>query len=374
MLRLIAGALVLVPALAVIALALILDDAPPSGGPGLASGRASAPGGGARGIVNVQATIELPPAFPRRYLNIDLDAERTMQGGLPSIRRAAVGTVDVSGWLAERTIHWASDRWPVLKEERLERAVARALEWYPDRLELVCAWPRSPVEHLRVRAPSGDGAGGGGGGTGAYAERIADWAAAGPGSVAPALGLLRSLVREAAERTAAGADPVAENRTAILLAAAQGFGCSPVAVGRTVRHVRPVLHRRRDLGRHFVGSAALAALLGREASESVGMEKEVSDSREITGFSLSDLAANLAGARFGDLATASARSARRVQEWMEQAASDVDIMPEVRGLPDHLPEEELRRRFGEPGEGAYKRVLREIEARIADVPLYRVSK
>ena len=370
MLRLIVGALVLVPALAVIALALILDDAPPSGGPGLASGTASAPGAAARGIVNVQATIELPPAFPRRYLNIDLDAERTVRGGLPSIRRAAVGTVDVSGWLAERTIHWASDRWPVLKEERLERAVARALEWYPDRLELVCAWPRSPVEHLRVRAPSGDGAGG----TGAYAERIADWAAAGPGSVAPALGLLRSLVREAAERTAAGADPVAENRTAILLAAAQGFGCSPVAVGRTVRHVRPVLHRRRDLGRHFVGSAALAALLGREASESVGMEKEVSDSREITGFSLSDLAANLAGARFGDLATASARSARRVQEWMEQAASDVDIMPEVRGLPDHLPEEELRRRFGEPGEGAYERVLREIEARIADVPLYRVSK
>ena len=370
MLRLIVGALLLVPALAVIGLALILDDAPPSGGPGLAPGTASAPGGAARGIVNVQATIELPSAFPRRYLNIDLDAERTVRGGLPSIRRAAVGAVDVSGWLAERTIRWASDRWPVLKDERLERAAARALEWYPERLELVCTWPRSPVEHLRIRTPSGDGADG----TGAYAERIADWAAAEPGTAAPVLGLLRSLVREAAERTAAGADPVAENRTAILLAAAQGFGCTPVAVGRAVRHVRPVLHRRRDLGRHFVASAALAALLDREASESVGMEKEVSDSRELTGFSFSDIVANRAGARFGDLATASARSARRVQARMEQAASDVDIMPEVRDLPDHLPEEELRRRFGEPGEGAYERVLQEIEARIADVPLYRVSK
>ena len=236
MLRLIVGALLLVPALAVIALALFLDDAPPIGGSGLASGTASVPGGTARGIVNVQATIELPSAFPRRYLNIDLDAERTVRGGLPSIRRAAVGAVDVSGWLAERTIRWASDRWPVLKDERLERAAARALEWYPDRLELVCAWPRSPVGHMRIRTPSGDGAGG----TGAYAERIADWAAVEPGSAAPVLGLLRSLVREAAERTAAGADPVAENRTAILLAAAQGFGCTPVAVGRAVRHVRPV--------------------------------------------------------------------------------------------------------------------------------------
>ena len=181
-------------------------------------------------------------------------------------------------------------------------------------------------------------------------------------------------MREAAERTAAGADPVAENRTAIVLAAAQGFGCTPVTGGRPVRRLRSVLHRRHDLGRHFVASAALAALLDREASESVGMEKEVSDSRELTGFSFSDIAANRAGARFGDLATASARSARRVQEWMEQAASDIDIMPEVRDLPDHLPERELRRRFGEPGEGAYERVLGEIEARIADVPLYRVSK
>ena len=370
MLRLIVGTLLLVPALAVIALALVLDDAPPSGVGGFASGTASAPGGTARGVVNIRATIELPSAFPRRYLNIDLDADRTVQGGMPSIQRATIGGVDVSGWLAERAIRWASDRWPVLRDERLGRAAARALEWYPDHLELVCVWPRPPMEEVRIRIPPGDGEGA----TAAYAERIAGWAAAEPGSAAPVLGLLRSLVREAAERTAAGADPVAENRTAILLAAAQGFGCTPAAAGRVVRHVRPVLHRRHDLGRHFVASAALAALLDREASESVGMEKEVSDSREPTGFSFSDIVANRAGARFGDLATASARSARRVQEWMEQAASDVDIMPEVRDLPDHLPEEELRRRFGKPGEGAYERVLREIEARIADVPLYRVSK
>ena len=370
MFRVIVGTLLLVPALAVLAFALILDDAPRSEASGLASGTDAAPAAATGGIVNVQATIELPPEFPRRYLNLELDAERSVRDGLPAIRRAALGTVDVSGWLAERTIRWVFDKWPVLNDDRLELAAARVLEWYPDHLELVCTWPRSPVEHLRVRAPSSDGRRP----PGAYAERIADWAAAEPGSRAPILGLLRSLVREAAERTAAGADPVAENRTAIVLAAAQGFGCTPVTGGRPVRHVRSVLHRRHDLGRHFVASAALAALLDREASESVGMEKEVSDSREFSGFSFSDIAANRAGARFGDLATASARSARRVQEWMEQAASDLDIMPEVRDLPDHLPEQELRRRFGEPGEGAYERLLQEIEARIADIPLYRVSK
>ena len=370
MFRVIVGTLLLVPALAVLALVLIPDHAPRSGGTGLATGNDAAPAAATRGVVNIQATVELPSEFPRRYLNIDLDAERTVRDGLPAIRRAAVGAFEVSGWLAERTIRWAFDQWPVLNDDRLELAAARVLEWYPDHLELVCAWPRSPVEHLRIRAPSGDGRGR----AGAYAERIAGWAAAEPGSRAPILGLLQSLVREAAERTAAGADPVAENRTAIVLAAAHGFGCTPVTGGRPVRRIRSILHRRHDLGRHFVASAALAALLDREASESVGMEKEVSDSREFTGFSFSDIAANRAGARFGDLATASARSARRVQEWMEQAASDLDIMPDVRDLPDHLPEKELRRRFGEPGEGAYERVLQEIEARIADVPLYRVSK
>ena len=367
MFRVIVGTLLLVPALAVLAFALILDDAPRSGGPPLASGADAAP---ARGVVNVQATIELPPEYPLRFLNIDLDAERTMRDGLPAIRRAAIGAIDVSGWLAERTMRWAFDKWPVLGDERVALAAARALEWYPDRLEILCAWPGFPVEHLRIRASSGDGRSR----PEAYAERIAGWAAAEPGSRASVLELLRSVVREAAERTAAGADPVAENRTAIVMAAAQAFGCTPVAGSRPVRRVLPILHRRHDLGRHFVASAALAVLLDREASESVGMEKEVSDSRELTGFSFSDIAANRAGARFGDLATASARSARRVQEWMEQAASDLDIMPEVRDLPDHLPEKELRRRFGGPGEGAYQRVLQEIEARIADVPLYRVSK
>ena len=366
MFRLIAGMLLLIPALGVIALVLVQDDALRSGEPRFASGIDAAP---VVGAVNVRATIELPPGYPRRHLAIDLDVERTVRDGLPVVRRAAVGPVGVSGWLAERTMRWAFGRWPVLRDERLGLAAARVLAWYPERLELVCVQPRSPVEHLRIRAASG-----GGDRPEGYADRVAGWASAGSGSRAPILGLLRSLMEEAALRTADGANPVAENRTAIVLAAAQTFGCTPVTGGHPVRRVRPALHRRLDLGRHFVASAALAALLGREVSESVGTEKEIGDSREFTGFSFSDIAANRAGARFGDFATASMRSARRVQDWMEQATADTDIMPEVHDLPDHLPEKELKQRFGEPGEGSYERVLEEIDARIADVPLYRVSK
>ena len=363
------GIALLVPALAVIVLVLALDDEPAARTSRVAVERPVAAGGGADGIVNVQATIELPPEYPLRFVNVELDADRTRRTG-EIIRRVAVGAVDVPGWLAKEAIRWAAGEWPELEDERVERAAVRALESYPARLELVCAWPGSPVEHVRVRADTA----GGHDWPSTYGGHIAVWAASSPGPRAPVLDLLRSLFGEAASRTAAGADPVIENRTAIMMAAAQAFGCTPVEGGRPVRQVKPSLHRRDDLGRHFVASAVLAALLDRGFSDSVGLDKEVSDSREVSGFSFSDLAANRAGARFGDLATAGEGSARRVQTWLERAASDADIMPDVRGLPENLPEEVLRRRFGEPGAKEYQRVLQEIEARIAGIPLYRVSK
>ena len=370
MLRLIAGLLVLVPALAALGLALVLDRDPRSANVPDSGPPATAAAPSDHGIVNLQAAIELPPEYPRRYINIDLDAERTVRDGLPNIQRISVGAFDVSGWLANQAMRMAVESWPLLKDERLQRAAARAVQSFPDHLELDCDWPGTPVQHLRVRAlPATDRTG-----TRSYAECIAAWTDAESGIRASVLGLLRRLLEEAAKRSATGADPVLENRSAILVATAHAFGCIPVAEGRPIRRVRPTLHRRDDLGRHFLASAALAALLDRELSESVGLDKEVTDAREFSGFSFSDIAANRAGARFGEIATASAPSARRVQQWMEHATSDTDIMPEVRDLPDHLPEEELKRRFGRPGEAAYQQVLDDIEARIAHVPLYRVPK
>ena len=376
MLRLIVGLLLFVPLVAVVGFALLLDGAPrrEEQGPGRGEDPGVTAGAESRavaGIVNVRATIELPPEFPRRYVNIDLDAERVVRDGLPAIRRVAIGTIDVSGWFAEQAMKIVLDRVPEFDDERYRLAVVRAVQSYPQRLDLVCDWPHSPVQHVRVRAvPEGVGSESGED----YASRIEEWVGTASGPRAPLLGLLRTLFEEAANRTAAGADPAAENRTAILIAVAEAFGCAPLSEGRPIRSVRPSLHRRDDLGRHFIGSAALAVLLDRELSESVGRDKEFSDSRAFSGFSFSDIAANRAGARFGELATASPRTARRVQDWMKQVESDGDIMPEVRDLPDHLPEGEFKRRFGDPGEDSYQRVLEDIEARIAQVPLYRVSK
>jgi len=369
LLKLIFAALLVVPALAVVAIVMALDDAPRARSFTDPLDGAFAEAGADRGAVSLHATIELPPEYPRRYVNVDMDVERSAENGAV-IRRVGIGELDVPGWLAKEAMHWAAGHWPELADEHVELAAVRVLESYPARLELACVWPGSPVEHLRIRsAATGDR-----NRSATYGKLVAEWAAARTGPRAPIRELLRALFGEAAARTEAGADPVVENRAAIIVAAAQAFGCTPVEDGQPVRWTKPSLHRRDDLGRHFVGSAALAVLLHRGFSDSVGLDKEYSDSRAISGFSFSDLAANLAGAQFGDLATASPGSARRVQEWMEQAESDVDIMPVVGDLPDNLPEEVLKRRFGEPGAEAYQRVLEEIEARIAGVPLYRVSK
>ena len=369
MFRLIVGILLAVPVLGGFTLFMTLDDVPHPPSPPTGVAADSAVSDPAGGIVNVQATIELPPEFPRRYLNVELDADRETGNGAV-IRRVGVGAVDVPGWMAKEAMRWAAGNWPELKDERVELAAIRALESYPDSLELACAWPGTPVERLRIRAIATEARRW----PVSYGQHVAEWAGNRTGPRAPFLELLRSLFGEAATRTAAGADPVVENRAAILVAAAQAFGCTPVQGGEPVGWVRPMLHGRDDLGRHFIGSALLAALLDQGFSDVVGLGKEFSDARDVSGFSFSDLAANRAGSQFGDLATASVQSARSVQVRLEQAETDTDIMPAVRDLPDHLPEEELKRRFGEPGAKEYQQVLKDIEARIAGVPLYRVSK
>jgi len=50
---------------------------------------------------------------------------------------------------------------------------------------------------------------------------------------------------------------------------------------------------------------------------------------------------------------------------------EFDIMPAVRDLPEFMPEAEFKRRFGGIGAPAYKRMMDDIERRIAALPLYR---
>jgi uncharacterized protein YfiM (DUF2279 family) len=188
--------------------------------------------------------------------------------------------------------------------------------------------------------------------------------------------LIGPMMAFAAARGASG-DPVAENRAALLVIAfyANGRGLEAVVpAARTwprppVREV--LLAGRADLAKHFAISAAIAAHAGAPLSDAIGLYKEVEDARGGSGFSFDDLAADRAGTRFGELATASRASAAALHGRVGAGVGDAGLLPPVADLPSFLRQADFERRFGGVGSPAYRELAAEIERRIDALPLYR---
>jgi len=102
----------------------------------------------------------------------------------------------------------------------------------------------------------------------------------------------------------------------------------------------------------------------------VGVYKEIEDSRGGSGFSFNDIAADRAGTRFGEYA-ANPTSARVLQQRLRAAIGEKDIMPMTEDLPEFMPEREFQRRFGGIDAPPYKKMMAEIEQRIAALAFYR---
>jgi hypothetical protein len=130
------------------------------------------------------------------------------------------------------------------------------------------------------------------------------------------------------------------------------------------------MYKRSDLAQHFIGSAALTASIGNQASKVVGEEKELSDAQNGSGFSFVDLAADKAGTRFGEIATASPESARKLQLAMSSIKDYTDFMPDPSDLPEKMHEADFKNRYGSVRSAAYQELSNKIDARIAAMPLY----
>jgi hypothetical protein len=128
----------------------------------------------------------------------------------------------------------------------------------------------------------------------------------------------------------------------------------------------PTVHGRHDLAQHFSVSAALTAVAGPQAAESIGILKEHLDSRGGSGFSFADLSADFAGIAF----------ARRLLDKPNQLADieksfridDYAISP--RGLPEGLTADEFAKKYGSLKDERYLRVQEDIRKRIAALPGY----
>jgi hypothetical protein len=209
----------------------------------------------------------------------------------------------------------------------------------------------------------------------AHAAHLAALAAdAAPGWDASLAGLLGPMLELARQRSVAGGDAAAENRAAIVVLAlfANGRHVGSVLPAAAdwprARPLRLLLDGRDDLPRHFLVSAALAVETSGGLAQSIGLAKEVADARRGSGFSFKDMAANLAGTRFGEMAL---RTPAQLQARAARGLTDADLVPPLDGLPEFLPEAEFVRRYGGIGAPAYEALMADIERRVGALPLWR---
>jgi len=186
-----------------------------------------------------------------------------------------------------------------------------------------------------------------------------------------------------AEDNSHGTDAVLPNRAAIL-ALGKLLGDDAVARigGRDLdlgppdawhdlrRRIR--LGDRGDLSQHFWVSAALTVLTDEPRAVTVGLSKELMDSTPGgSGFSFVDMAANTAGIRLALVATRDSNAAHAMQDRLRRGVKVADLFPSIADLPEGIRGDELQTQYGGIGGAETRRLLAEIERRIAALPLYR---
>ncbi|MBK1723728.1 hypothetical protein [Thiocystis violacea] len=315
--------------------------------------------GGARILVS----LRLPFDQVQSYLNLDLSV---VEGDpLPRIASARIAGLPIPGVLAQTLVEQALgavERAQILDQVQIQR----------DRILVSYAWRPYMLEHL------------GSGLVAAadlphvlrYQARLETLTADKPRRKPIELADLLAALLAAADADQA-TDPVTSNRAVILALAAyvNGRVMHDPAEADTGNAKRPrvvLLRGRRDLGQHFMTSAALAVQGNDTLSSLIGWYKEVSDSDGGSGFSFADMTANRAGIRFAQLATQSPASARRLQQVAARGLTADDFMPPIDGLPEGMSRDSFTSRFGDPKTQAYQRMLTAIDQRIDARPLFNL--
>jgi len=190
------------------------------------------------------------------------------------------------------------------------------------------------------------------------------------------LALTSEAFRFAKQRTAAGADPVEENRAAILALGillgharvatlAGSLGDSELLEAAERYTGKVTLRGRRDLTRHFYVSAALAVFTNDLVSDGAGLLKEEIDSGQGgSGFSFADLMADRAGTRFAVAATQHEGTARRTQQLISAGISIDDIFSSAEDLPDGISATQFQEEFGGVNGPKYNAICEEMDSRL----------
>ncbi|MBA3011420.1 MAG: hypothetical protein KKF12_05050 [Proteobacteria bacterium] len=125
-----------------------------------------------------------------------------------------------------------------------------------------------------------------------------------------------------------------------------------------------LLRNREDLAQHFLVSAALTVSTSGRLASFIGLAKEVDDAKNGSGFSFSDLAADKAGVKIGEMAIAGQNRARQLQQRMQLVLLEDAFMPEIAYLPAPIMALEFKTRYQDMDSVSYNLVTSEIERRL----------
>jgi hypothetical protein len=325
------------------------------------------------GKARIAGSIRMPELESRSYLNISLTVADV--GGSPQVSDFRVGQLSIPDPLARLVIETTIERLYETRQGELVGDMIKEVEFSEEELAVSYLWKPGILAQARdtlIQQEQREA-------IAIYYNELASLHAGNKAQRGSLTGVLQHLFSLAQRRTQSGQDPVEENRALLLVlgswAMNQGMGhlLSHETQRRRIRAFRLVLNQRRDLAQHFMVSAAIASNSDTMLADAVGLYKEVQDSQGGSGFSFADLAADRAGTRFGEEATQSESSARRIQQLLSSGVAESDIMPRSGDLPEHLNAKQFKRRYGEIGSPDYNRVAQEIERRVAACSIYRGS-
>ena len=315
------------------------------------------------------ASLRLPLIPIALFVNIDATlAENDPTASLESLR---IGQLPVPAWLARwsapRLLSWLLPELDynafidaVKKVSMNETRLSVTYQWQAnlaDQLRAVLI-PRQDQEQLRI-----------------YQERLAELTQAAKAPDLPLTELLVAMFKLAAERSR-NREPLVENRAALFILM-HYVTAKPLAAilpdaknwPAPAKH-RVVLDTPEEFPRHFITAAALAANAGGALAQAVGVYKEIEDARAENGIAIKNFAADRAGKRFGAYA-GNGTSAKKLQAKLGNGLREQEILPVTADLPPFMSAEDFKRRFDSVESKEYKKIMADIDRRIAALPLYR---
>lgn len=322
-----------------------------------------------RGRLSMVATIRLPEAYPRYYLNIHLVADDQPRQAI--VKRLRIGRLSIPdpliGWVVKGVLHLP----PLSRYGELLENLVHEVHIADERVIVIVNWNREMLGELRGLL------------TGvidrermlAYHDKLADILNDGTQNRFVRLGtLMQPLFALAQARSLANQSPIEENRAVILVLSAYANG-KDMGGALATDHQPPrrgvLLNKRIDTAKHYLGAAAMAMSGQGTLVEMIGLAKELHDTHDGSGFSFIDLAADEAGALFGKIAVRTPDKARQIQAILSQSADEAQFIPMLKDLPESLNSDEFASRFKTIGSPEYLAMKQQIRARIEALPLYQ---